>query len=228
MMDRLHDGKTFPFAWLDEIIEVTLNPRLTACELISSEQIMTVGRRLQREIADIQFLLRSTTFGMDSRDKIQITVEQFETEVLYLAELAEENLKAYSAGSPLYNLGKMIIDELAGLHLWIIRRYPAYTRQGGTPARNKTSRVSSAIYKVLCKLSVDQIGIILKAADETRLIVSRSLSMVFKAIVPHLETENKKELSWDSMRSSTYHPEESDKAAAIAALEKMIGKIKGY
>jgi hypothetical protein len=58
------------------------------------------------------------------------------------------------------------------------------------------------------------------------LIEARSLSLVYQTIVPFLATKNKQELSWDAMRSSTYHPEEIDKVTAIAALEKMIAKIK--
>ena len=82
--------------------------------------------------------------------------------------------------------------------------------------------------KLRCRLSVDQLGLILKAADDTRLISSPSLSLVFKAVVPYLSTERKKDLSWDSMRSSTYHPEQSDQETAIAALEKIIRAIRDY
>lgn len=227
-MYRLYEERTFPFEWLDEIIEVTLNPKFTECELIRDDQLQSLRVAIAKEMAELYLRIKITTFELDSRDKIRTVVEQFELEVLYLRELAEENIRGYAAESELYGLGKFIIVELEVLMLKMSKRYPSFTKQiqDENPARRR--KISTVLYKVLCRLSVDQLGIILKAADETKLILSRSLSMVFKAIVPYLATENKDELSWDSMRSSTYHPEESDKAAAIEALEKLIRKIKDF
>lgn len=82
--------------------------------------------------------------------------------------------------------------------------------------------------RVKVNLSIDQIALVLRACDESRLLESRSMSMVFKTIVPHLSTPQKKELSYDSVRSKSYNPEDRDKDVAILALEKVIKKIKSY
>ncbi|OJW81819.1 MAG: hypothetical protein BGO69_15060 [Bacteroidetes bacterium 46-16] len=82
--------------------------------------------------------------------------------------------------------------------------------------------------KVLCVLSTDQAGIILRAADELKILIARSLNEVFKTIVPHLSTPYKEELSYDSMRSKSYAAEERDKEIAIETLEKIIEKIRSY
>lgn len=82
--------------------------------------------------------------------------------------------------------------------------------------------------KILVDLSADQIGLILRAADEARIIVSKSLSLVFKSIVPHLSTPRKDSPSWQNMRSRTYTPERREVVLAVDALEKMIGIIKSY
>lgn len=82
--------------------------------------------------------------------------------------------------------------------------------------------------KVECDLSADQIGIILRAADEARVVKSRSMSLVFQRIVPHLSTAFKRELSYQSVRSKSYNAEETDKNIAISTLEKMIRKIQSY
>ncbi|WP_309842014.1 hypothetical protein [Flavobacterium sp. 2755] len=82
--------------------------------------------------------------------------------------------------------------------------------------------------KVECDLSADQIGIILRAADEARIVKSRSMSLVFQKIVPHLSTAFKRDLSYQSVRSKSYNAEESDKNTAILTLEKMIRKIRTY
>lgn len=82
--------------------------------------------------------------------------------------------------------------------------------------------------KVECDLSADQIGIILRAADEARVVKSRSMNLVFQRIVPHLSTAFKRDLSYQSVRSKSYNAEESDKNIAIRTLEKMIRKIQTY
>lgn len=82
--------------------------------------------------------------------------------------------------------------------------------------------------KLECDLSADQIGIILRAADEARVVKSRSMSLVFQRIVPHLSTAFKRDLSYQSVRSKSYNAEETDKNTAILTLEKMIKKIRSY
>lgn len=82
--------------------------------------------------------------------------------------------------------------------------------------------------KVLCALSVDQMGLMLRAADESKIIIARSLNAVFKQIVPHLSTASKENISWDSMRSKSYAAEKRDKEIVIQTLEQMIRKVREY
>lgn len=82
--------------------------------------------------------------------------------------------------------------------------------------------------KVECILSTDQMGLILRATDESRILKAKSMSLVFKTIVPHLSTPFKKDLSYQSVRSKSYNAEERDKEIAIQTLEKIIKKIKTY
>lgn len=96
----------------------------------------------------------------------------------------------------------------------------------GTSVRQAKSK--SIEEKVECDLSADQIGLILRAADESRLIKARSMNLVFQSIIPYLSTAFKKDLSYQSVRSKSYNAEEKDKETAIAGLEKMIKKIRSY
>lgn len=84
------------------------------------------------------------------------------------------------------------------------------------------------LQKVLVKLSSDQAGLILRAADDLRILVARSLSEVFKTIVPHLSTLNRPNPSYKGMRTQAYVAEERDKEIAIETLERIINKIKEY
>ncbi len=82
--------------------------------------------------------------------------------------------------------------------------------------------------KVLSILSVDQMALVLRAADELRIIMARSLNNVFKSIVPHLSTPYQENISYDSMRSKSYSAEQRDKEIVIQTLQQMINKIKEY
>lgn len=82
--------------------------------------------------------------------------------------------------------------------------------------------------KIRSILSVDQMAIILRAADELKIVTARSLSSVFKAIVPHLSTLHQENISFDSMRSKSYSAEIRDKEVVIHFLQQMIKTIKDY
>lgn len=84
------------------------------------------------------------------------------------------------------------------------------------------------ISKILCTFSTDQIAIMLRALDELRVIKARSMSAVFKTIVPHLSTPYKEDLSYDAVRSKSYAAEESDKKIVIERLQEIIETIKRY
>lgn len=88
--------------------------------------------------------------------------------------------------------------------------------------------VEKADSKLECLLSGDQIGLILRATDEARIIKAKSMNYIFKSIVPYLSTPVKRNLSYQSVRSKSYNAEERDKEIAIESLEKIIRKIKTY
>jgi len=82
--------------------------------------------------------------------------------------------------------------------------------------------------KIICDLSADQLALILRAADESRVVVAKSMTEVFKSIVPHLSTTRRETLSYTAVRSKAYNAEDRDKEIAVLALQRMTEKIKGY
>ena len=82
--------------------------------------------------------------------------------------------------------------------------------------------------KIECDLSADQIALILRAADESRIVKARSMNHFFRMIVPYLSTPFKRELSYQSVRSKSYNAEDRDKFIAVQTLEKIIKKINSY
>ncbi len=99
---------------------------------------------------------------------------------------------------------------------------------GPTNLKSQNVQEEKLKQKVTCTLSTDQTGLIIRAADELRILLAKSMSEVFKTIVPHLSTPYKKDLSFDGMRSKSYVAEERDKQIAIKTLQRIIKKIEEY
>ena len=82
--------------------------------------------------------------------------------------------------------------------------------------------------KVVCNLSVDQMALVFRSADDAKVLTARSLNSVFKTIVPHLSSPSQENISYDSMRSKSYSAEGRDKEIVIQVLEQMIERIREY
>jgi hypothetical protein len=108
------------------------------------------------------------------------------------------------------------------LHFSVVPLLPIDRKQ------NQTALINTKNDKVLCKLSTDQTALLLRASDELKILIAKSMNHVFKTIVPFLSTPNKADLSYDSMRSKSYVAEERDKKIVIETLERMIKQIKEY
>jgi hypothetical protein len=217
---------SYPFTWMDEVVEVTLHPGLVRKKLRINYLEKELSEQFRLEARRIFAALKSQTFGLFSDRKVRTVAGRYLSAVRLLLDQARVHETAY----PKNNAGRSIIRDIIGcleeLELQIQKRYGTLlTKSENT---GLVSDTPPPIFKMLCRLTVDQLGIILRAADDAKVIVSNSISMIFKTIVPYLSTENRKDISWDSMRSNSYHPEESDKQIAIEALEKLINKIRDY
>lgn len=188
-------------------------------EALAEEDWAEIKVRFTNECDRVWRNLKILVFGLLNEEKIKIAISQHLLVIAHLKNQIQANL-AELPDYPYQDFNwSVLTSELDRLESLIRGRYAVYC--SGSPTE-------IIRYKVLCSLSVDQIGLILRAADDTRLLQARSLSQVFKSIVPFLSTSNKTDISFDSMRSSTYHPETPDKEKAIMALERMISKIRDY
>lgn len=93
---------------------------------------------------------------------------------------------------------------------------------------NEIKTCETNIEKITCNLSADQLALILRAMDDSRLVGAKSLNAVFRNLIPFMRTERKEHLSFGAVRSKAYSPEEKDRLVTLAMLEKMIEKIKSY
>lgn len=154
--------------------------------------------------------------------------EELSQKLSLLSYYSKEFNQLYSDEKLFFKAGTQHLKTVLGN--WFVHETQYLERQlelmavssKGMVAHDKTEN------KLECDLSADQIGIILRAADEARVVKSRSMSLVFQRIVPHLSTAFKRDLSYQSVRSKSYNAEENDKNIAIMTLEKMIKKIRSY
>jgi hypothetical protein len=79
--------------------------------------------------------------------------------------------------------------------------------------------------KVKLRLSADQIGLILRAASSSG-VIEGSVNAIFKLIVPYLSSLERENLSWSSMRGSSYEAESRDVRIAVEALENVKSKLE--
>jgi hypothetical protein len=219
--------QAYPYAWLDEVVEITLNPEKTRVTELQVQQLESIESKFDQELQSVLRDLKTNTFCLFSIKKIKAVVVQYYDSLLQLERQAIQNLAAYPDDHPLVATGENIIFYIQNMGIAFKKRYGKYittpvSENGIAPPQ------PTVVSKLLCKLSADQIGVILKAADDTKLLLASSLSVVFRSIVPFLSTDKIKNLSWDSMRKRTYHIEQIDKDVAIATLEKLILQIREY
>jgi hypothetical protein len=223
MRKRSEFANQYPFDWLDELAETTLNPEKNDVETLKPPELDAILERLPEEFSRISAMLKNQAFCLYSNEKVKVVAGHYDQAIRLLRQQTQINLAQYPEKGPLRDTAQQLLDYLNAFYQSVHQRYQTHVSES-PPSPPEPQ----ALYKVLCRLSVDQIAIILKAADDIKLVVTRSFSQVLKSIVPFLSTERFKDFSWKSARSSTYKMEESDKQIAIRTLEALISKIQEY
>ncbi|WP_409149837.1 hypothetical protein [Sphingobacterium sp. BS-2] len=121
-------------------------------------------------------------------------------------------------------------NRMIGLLEQFIERYLSSEDKKGVrpPFQDGVKAKQSGMEKITCNLSADQLALILRAMDESRLVGAKSMNAVFRQIIPFLSTDRKVNLSYGAVRSKAYSPEDRDRQVAVGLLEKMIEKIQSY
>ncbi|MDN3548963.1 hypothetical protein [Mucilaginibacter aquaedulcis] len=223
MRKELAFASSYPFSWIDELAEVTLNPEKNRAGALTPEDLSAIRERLPAELARIKATLNNQAFCLYSNEKVKVVAGHYDQAIRLLLRQTHINLAQYAEKGPLRDTCQLLLDHLSEFEKSLHQRYQFWINE--IPANQPESQ---ALYKVLCRLSVDQIAIILKAADDIKLVITRSFSQVLKSIVPFLSTERFQDFSWKSARSSTYKMEDRDKAIAIETLQALISKISQY
>jgi hypothetical protein len=216
----------YPFTWLDKLIEHTLNPKYQTLIALSPEEIQGLKESLHNELSGIWNSLKRQSFCLLNPEQHQAIILHYHIYISHLYDHALVLSAEYERDEKLQILCNEIVEGLEILLQQITTWYGSVVDQ----KQKKEGELPSGkpLFKVLCRLSVDQIGILLKAADDIHLLAARSFSVVLRRIVPFLSTERFENFSWKSARSSTYKMEGSDKAIVLEILQLLIRKINDY
>lgn len=224
--------RTYSLEWLDSLISVTLNPERPYLERLQTADIELLAEKLPLECLQVQSELTGKIFSINKEEQVRHIVHKYHLGLTALSSMSQgyESIAAFGT-PPLKSLLQKIAGCLKELLDFIEDRYGAFLNN--EPKQKVNDKQEGAItnnpkYKIHCMLSGDQIALILRGADEAQVFKARSMNAVFKAIIPYLSTEHKENLSADSIRSKAYNPEETDREAAVAALQAIIRKIQSY
>ncbi len=228
MSERTNYESSYPFSWLDEVIEITLNPEKSNLKQIKNETLADIQAKLPEEIARVIRSVKGQAFSLYSNEQVKVVAGHYDQSIRVLQRQAAYNDRYYPKTGALFKTGQLLLHSLDDLSRNIHIRYGTYLPQVPVSEPDESRVTETFIDKVLCALSADQIGIILRSAYDVKMIIGKSFRKVCQAIAPYLSTRWKIDISWDTVRSSSGRPEVRDKEIAIQTLEKMIDKIKGY
>lgn len=224
--------QTYLLEWLDLTVTSTLNPNKTDLTMITPIQSRAIIEKATEQTFFIQSQFTVQVFSLTKEKQIKILVGNYYSSLLFLLnkiteinssnDLQRDNLKEVTA---------TLISCLNELITFLESRFSNYLSAPFQIIEKKINEpyvTYSPSGKILCKLSTDQTALILRASNELKILISKSMNHLFKTIVPFLSTPNKINLSYDAMRSKAYVAEERDKEIVIETLERMIKQIKEY
>ena len=212
--------------WLDETITQLANPLKTDGLSHGEDNEENIVSRLDSEIEWQKNLLNGLAFSTLKKRKIKRLLRHYHATLFLFHRNTFLHLDKVKGEE---NYVASIHDRIGELLDFMELRFCTYLKKRKTEREGTADKPKRPNpYKLLCSLSQDQLGIILKSADDLRIIISRSLSNIFNQLAPYLSTPYKEDLSPDSMRSHTYSIEERDKQVAIDTLQRMIEKIREY
>ncbi len=217
--------------WLDSLITGSLNPEKNDLNGLSDEDIYCIATRVKEEKERLLVNLKKQLFSLRKKKHAVFLVNQLHSSFIVLMNQVlkhqkDQKLNRQSFGELYSALISVFQESLSFIELHFI----AYLKTDQSIHKKETEIIpeKNASQKLLCDLSVDQMALLLRSAEDLKIITARSINSLFKTIVPHLSTPNQDNISPDSMRSKSYVAETRDKEIAIQALEKMIKRIKEY
>jgi hypothetical protein len=173
----------------------------------------------------IDYIIEHINEEIDNEESLYYRINKL---LLYQKEFNRIHSDERISFDPSKNNIKNVLQNWFKQEIHYLERKLELTVKADYDLENIDNSLSKSECKIECDLSADQIALILRAADESRIVKARSMNYFFKMIVPYLSTPFKKNLSYQSVRSKSYNAEDRDKDIAVRTLEKIIKKINTY
>ncbi|GAA0537085.1 hypothetical protein GCM10009415_18620 [Chitinophaga japonensis] len=171
--------------------------------------------------ATVDYFLAGKDQFLAGCETVEQKLEFYRYELMKLKQIPEKPGFVYDRKYPSLKsyFTKYILQEIQYLEKKEVEFAPIKTaKKGYEPLKQK----------VHVAVSADQIALLLRAADDVRLLLSKSMRAIFHAVVPYLSTPSKHDLSPDNTRSKAYAAEVNDKKIVIDFLQAMIERIQAY
>ncbi|MEH6680369.1 MAG: hypothetical protein V7724_07455 [Sediminicola sp.] len=217
--------------WFDLLIVTTLDADRTNIGEMDPRQATELIQKIRNETASFKTRMKYRAFSLTREKHIRLFIQNHYVSIRILRGVVREREeRGISQRKHIEEIFSVLYTSLGELLIFLETWFARYLPVDGYAKRKGRKAVPTAkvTEKILCNLSTDQIALVLRAADELRILKARSLRSVFKIIVPHLSTPNKKNISFDAMRVNAYKAEDRDKEVTIGQLQHIIKKIKGY
>ncbi|CAC9974416.1 hypothetical protein [Flavobacterium panici] len=230
---------------LSQFLETFSGKKITYRQLLYQKELLmgikNIGKTVDVNLfSSIEKLLIEKNFN--SSEYVDYMIEQINNEIdekdsipyriTKLLFLQKEFERIYSneniSFDPSRNNIKADLGNWFKQEIYFLERKFELSIKADVEGINDSTQNADKDSKIECDLSADQLALILRAADESRIVKARSMNYFFRMIIPYLSTPYKKELSYQSVRSKSYSAEDRDKDIAVQTLEKIIKKINTY
>ncbi|MFV8353874.1 hypothetical protein [Flavobacterium sp. XS2P14] len=171
--------QTYLLEWLDLTVTSTLNPNKTDLTLITPIQSRAIIEKAAEQTFLIQSQFTVQVFSLTKEKQIKILVGNYYSSLLFLLnKITEINSRNDLHRDNLKEVITTLISCLDELIIFVESRFAAYLGAPSQIIQSKTNNLSLIDFpssKVLCKLSTDQTALILRASDELKILISKSL-----------------------------------------------------
>ncbi len=213
----------YVFKFYERLVNITMQPG-TISNLTQENLEYLKKEALEQSIFTRERLARSL-LRQKKASTMRLHVKNYVTVLNCLIRICEgHEAEIVYQDSPWRDFLSAISEVLSGLVAFIEQRF-----FGLLPEHSPGPVGGDGPFKkVHSKLSVDQLALILRAAYDQGVIVTKSLNHLFRTLVPYLSTDERRDLSFGSMRSKSYNAEIKDKELTIAVLSQLVEAIRNY
>lgn len=211
------------FKFYERLINITMEPT-KAIKLDANYLEQLHALALEQNLITKERIAR-TLMRLKKESTTRLHVKNYTTILSLLLKVCEEYELQEIYNLPFLHSFLLKIKEIIlDLIHFLNQRFPSFIPEHIESLPGKPD----GDLKVRTNLSVDQLALILRAAYDQGVIITKSLNNLFRTLSPFFTSSERQQLSYRSMRSKSYSAEIKDKESTVAVLGQMVEAIKNY